>query len=171
MTQPTLRTARLTMRPFREDDVPALHAIFTNREAMRYFGDPHISLDDTRGLVTATMNGDPKGTCDFVIDADGRVIGKAGMWREGEIGFILNPSFHRRGYATEALTAVLDHLFLTRQEPRLYADSDPRNLPALALLKRLGFRECGRAERTICIGGEWCDSVYLDQMRDDWRSR
>ena len=29
------------------------------------------------------------------------------------------------------------------------------------LLTRLGFHETARAERTILVGDEWCDSVYL----------
>jgi RimJ/RimL family protein N-acetyltransferase len=43
----------------------------------------------------------------------------------------------------------------------LTADVDPRNLSSLALLKRNGFVETGRATGTWQIGAELCDSIYL----------
>ena len=50
-------------------------------------------------------------------DSDGLVIGKIGIYaplpssRTGEIGFMLNRSYHRRGLISETLTAVLGYLF------------------------------------------------------------
>ena len=43
----------------------------------------------------------------------------------------------------------------------LTADVDPRNAASLALLRRHGFVETGRAAATWQIGDEWCDSIYL----------
>ncbi len=42
------------------------------------------------------------------------------------------------------------------------ADVDPRNVLSLRLLRKLGFVETGLAERTLLIGDEWVDSVYLE---------
>jgi RimJ/RimL family protein N-acetyltransferase len=62
---------------------------------------------------------------------------------------------------TEAMGTLIPRLFARHDVPALTADVDPRNAASLRLLDRLGFRETGRAERTMLWGDEWCDSVYL----------
>jgi GNAT superfamily N-acetyltransferase len=86
---------------------------------------------------------------------------KAGCWRVPEVGFILHPAFWGRGLAVEALSAVIERTFASFPIDAIEADVDPRNLASLGLLTRLGFREFRRAERTVKVGDEWCDSVYL----------
>ena len=160
MPQPVLTTERLTLRPFQADDVDPLFAILSDREAMRYWG-PHETRSETERLVAGTMNASADVSCDFVIERDGRVVGKAGMWERPEIGFFVAPEHQRQGIATEALNAVIRYLFQTYDLGTLTADVDPRNTPSIMLLKNLGFVETGRAKATIQILGEWCDSVYL----------
>ena len=49
----------------------------------------------------------------------------------------------------------------------ILADIDPRNDASLRLLKRLGFRRTGFAQRTIEVAGVWCDSIYLQLPHDE----
>ena len=161
MTQPVLRTARLTLRPFETTDAQALHTFFSDPVATRFWSDPHQSLDESRAFVDGTIAADPTETCDFVIDLDGQAIGKAGMWKSPEIGFFVLPMHQRKGFAREALSAILPHLFDAYDMPRLIADVDPRNAASIGLLTSIGFKETHRAERTIRIQGEWCASIYF----------
>ena len=98
---------------------------------------------------------------------EGVVVGKVGSYRLPEVGFILRSDLWRRGLAREALSAVVAHVWATRDVMALQADVDPRNEASLALLARLGFVRTGAAERTWCVGGVWCDSVYLTLERPD----
>jgi RimJ/RimL family protein N-acetyltransferase len=164
VSQPSLRTARLVLRPFRVGDATALWPITSDREAMRYWG-PHERFQDTEDFVRMTAEADPAACCDFIVERDGEVIGKAGMWEKPEIGFFIAPWAQRQGYGREAVTAVIGHLFDTYDMPTLTADVDPENAASLALLQVLGFQETGRAARTIEILGEWRDSVYLELER------
>ena len=155
-------TERLRLRRARPEDAAALHAVFRDPRAMRYWSTPpHAALGETERWLDSMIGADPEVSDDFVIECEGVVIGKAGAWRLPEIGFILHPDFWGRGLAYEALSAVREHLFATRALQRLTADVDPRNAPSLRLLARLGFVETGRAERTWRVGDEWCDSIYL----------
>ncbi len=157
-----LRTDRLLLRRARLDDVDAFHAILGDPRAMRYWSTPaHATLDETRDWVASMVDDSPAEREDFVIELDGRVIGKAGCYRLPEIGFILHPDHWRRGYAREAMTAVIAHIFATRDIDKLVADVDPRNRASLGLLARLGFTETHRAKGTWLVGDELCDSVYL----------
>ena len=158
----TLVTPRLTLRKPRPDDLADLHACLSNPRAMRYWSTPeHETMAETEGWLDSMIAADPAVSDDFLITHHGRVIGKAGMWRSPEIGFLLHPDHWQQGLAHEAMAAVVQHLFATRDLPCLTAESDPRNEGSLGLLARLGFVETHRAERTMQWRDEWCDSIYL----------
>ena len=164
-----LHTRRLVLRPARADDAEPLHAVFRRPEAMRYWSTPpHADLDETRRWLDAMLAIPPDEGEDFVIERGGVPIGKAGLFRFPEIGFILCPEHWRQGLATEALTAVIDRAFAVHDLPRIIADVDPRNAGSLAVLGRLGFRRTGYRERTLLVAGEWCDSVDLALEKAAW---
>ena len=132
---------------------------------MQYWDNTHETLDDTRAFVAATMKAPQATSCDFILEREGRAIGKAGMWEMPEIGFILHPDHWRQGLMREALSVVIPHLFDSYPMRAMTADVDPDNAGSLALLQTLGFQQTGTAKNTIEIGGRWCDSVYLSLKR------
>jgi [ribosomal protein S5]-alanine N-acetyltransferase len=157
-----IRTARLLLRRARHDDLEPLHEIFTDARAMRYWSRPaHADLAETRIWLQSTMDSPADASDDYIIEYEGRAIGKAGCWRLPEIGFILHPDFWGRGLAREAVKAAIANIFAKFPIPALIADVDPRNRASLGLLTRLGFVETGRAKGTYQLGEELCDSVYL----------
>ncbi len=165
-----LRTARLALRRAEMSDLAAMHAMMSDAETMRYWATlPHADLDVTRAWLS-NMVADPEGlNDDFVLVHDGSVVGHAGAWRMPEIGFMLHRDHRGKGLMSEAMAAVIPHLFARHDVPALTADVDPRNAASLALLSALGFSETGRAERTFLLGAEWADSIYLHLPRADWR--
>ena len=158
----TIRTERLLLRRASLADVEAFHAIMSDPRAMRYWSTPpHATLDETREWV-ASMVERSAGACnDFVVELDGRAIGKAGCYCLPDIGYILHPDHWGRGYAREAMAAVIAHVFATNDIEKLTADVDPRNAPSIGLLLRLGFAETHRASGSWQVGDELCDSVYF----------
>ena len=158
-----LVTPRLRLRRARSDDLAAMHAVLSHPEAMRWWSTPpHQSLAQTAAWLEGMIASPPELSEDFVVEVDGHVVGKAGCYRLPEIGYILHPRVWGRGYATEALGAVIARVWEGRPEVQtLTADVDPRNAPSLRLLAKLGFRRTGFAERTWLVGDAWCDSVYL----------
>lgn len=165
----SIRTQRLLLRKAELRDLEDLHAVFSRPEAMRYWSRPaHESLDLTRAYLHLMLSADPDIADDFVIEHGGRVIGKCGAWRLPELGFILHPDFWRGGLMSEALEAVIEHLFATHAMEQLTAEADPRNAACLGLLARLGFVETHRVARTMQWGDEWCDSVFLALPRQKW---
>ena len=157
-----LLTERLVLRRARAGDLAAIHAVLSDPVAMLYWSTPpHRSLLETEEWLNGMIAARAEESDDFVIECEGRVIGKAGCWRLPEIGFIISPDYWGRGLAREALTAIIARLFERFPIPAVTADVDPRNTQCLALLRRLGFVETGRATRTWLVGETWCDSVYL----------
>lgn len=155
-------TERLILRRAREDDLEDMHAVLSHPVAMRYWSSlPHKELEETSEWLGNMIAADPALSDDFVIELEGRVIGKAGCYRLPEIGYILHPDMWGRGLATEALRAVIPHILANHRIEALRADIDPRNAASIRLLEKLSFTVSGKAERTWHIGDEWCDSLYL----------
>ena len=157
-----IQTERLLLRPARGGDAEPLHRILTDPRAMAYWSTlPHRDFNETRDWVQSMIDIPAGEGEDFVVEHEGRVIGKAGLYRFPETGFIFHPDVWGRGFAAEALRAVLGRAFAVHGLEAVIADVDPRNRASLTLLERLGFRETGRKARTWLIGETWCDSVYL----------
>lgn len=169
-----LQTERLILRPAREDDLDGLHAILSDPRATRYWSTPpHDTLDRTREWLASMLASPPGVGADFIVEQRdepaGRVIGKTGFYRFPDVGFILLPEVWGRGFAREALGAVLAHAFTALRLPQATADVDPRNDASLGLLESFGFRRTGYRARSWLIGTEWCDSVDLALSAEEWR--
>ncbi|MBX9457832.1 MAG: GNAT family N-acetyltransferase [Rhizobium sp.] len=171
MNEDVVRTERLVMRRAEVRDLAPMHAILSDNEAMRYWSTPpHKTLHQTRDWLKEMMASPDSESDDFVVEFEGHVIGKAGFWRLPEIGYILHPDCWGRGLAHECLSALIARAFSRFDADALVADVDPRNAASLKLLTKLGFVETRRAQRTILVGDEWCDSVYLELRRERWRT-
>ena len=143
------------------EDLAAMHAIFSDARAMRYWSTPpHADIGESETWLRSMVDLDPAVGDDFIVTLDGNVIGKLGAWRMPEVGFLLDPAHWGKGYAMEAMAA-----FIARRRDlgstELTADVDPRNLSSLKLLEKCGFEETHRASGTWQVGDELCDSVYL----------
>ena len=159
----TITTQRLTLRRFRPDDAAAFHTILSDAEAMRYWSTPpHRDVAETQDWVDRTIAAVAAGEADdFIALHDGCIVGKAGLWHGNELGMIFARICWGRGFASEAVRAVIDRAF-ARGLASIKADVDPRNDKSLRLLRKLDFVETGSAERTLQVGGEWVDSVYFE---------
>ncbi len=156
-----IRTARLTLRSAGAGDLEAFWQILSDPVTMRHWSTaPHDSRAVTAEWLDRMIARAGSGR-ERVIELDGRVIGKAGAHNLPEVGFILHRDHWGQGLATEAMAAIIAHIWATTEADHLFADVDPRNAGSVRALQKLGFRETHRASRTFCIQGEWSDSVYL----------
>lgn len=166
-----IRTSRLTLRTARPDDLAAMHAVLSSVEATRWWSTPpHADHDQTRVWLESMIAKGP-GNPDFVVEFEGRVVGKAGFFAPPEIGYILHPEVWGRGMASEACAAALDHLFATTDHADATADVDPDNAASIRVLEKLGFVRTGFAARTWNVGGAWKDSFFYGLSRETWRAR
>lgn len=162
-----IRTPRLILRSARPDDLEAMHAVLSDPRATRWWSTPpHETLEQTHLWMDAMIANGPDHP-DFVIELNGRVVGKAGFYAMPDVGYILHPDVWGQGLAAEAVGAAVDHVFRTRDVGTLTADVDPENAASIRLLERLGFVGTGSGERTWNVGGEWKDSLYYALSRSD----
>ena len=157
-----IQTARLTLRGPLPGDLDAMHRVYSDPRAMRFWAtDPHPDRATTQALLTRRMMRWAEVPANFQIALDGRYVGNVGNYAGNEIGFMLSPYLWGQGLLTEALAAALPAIFDRTRHEVLTADVDPRNAASIALLRKFGFAETHRAERTFFIGGAWADSVYF----------
>lgn len=98
------------------------------------------------------------------------------FWRSGlhgqvELGWVLNPRCHGRGYATEAAGAMLALAFDQLGAHRVFARIDPRNGPSRRVAQRLGMRHEGTLLQTGHFQGEWVDEELHALLAREWRER
>ncbi|MFP5395912.1 MAG: GNAT family N-acetyltransferase [Alphaproteobacteria bacterium] len=164
-----LQTPRLLLRTARPNDAEALHDILSSPEAMRFWSSlPHCSLAETRQWLAEMLSIPRDEGEDFVVERNGTVIGKAGLFRFPEIGFIFSPQHWGQGFAREAVSAIIDRAFKVHKLTEIVADVDPRNAASLGLLTSLGFTPTGYRTATFQLGDEWCDSVDLALHNSAW---
>jgi RimJ/RimL family protein N-acetyltransferase len=167
--RPIIETPRLLLRPMMAYDAPALHAMLSDAETMRYWSSlPHATLAESEEWVAQGVDTMVRGDGhDFVVLHDNRVIGRVAFWMGNELGFLFDRGIWGRGFAGEAVTALIDYGFAALRFTRVRADVDPRNARSLRLLERLGFQRTGFAAQTFKLGETWVDSVYLELTPED----
>jgi RimJ/RimL family protein N-acetyltransferase len=65
--------------------------------------------------------------------------------RTFNIGYIMDPDYHGKGYAAEAGRALLDYAFNQLQAGRVITGTAVANRASCRLLERLGFRKIGES--------------------------
>ncbi len=85
-----------------------------------------------------------------------------------EIGFTLSPDHQGKGYATEALTRLLDYIFGELRKHRVTAVTDARNAPAVRLLERVRMRREGHFIQNIWFKGSWGDEYLYALLAQEW---
>jgi aminoglycoside 6'-N-acetyltransferase len=179
----TLRTARLTLRRFRAEDAAALAAYRSDPEVARYQGWEPPFLEEQAAAFIASLEATHPDTPGewFQLAVTERpsdaLIGDIGIGPDGDdhrlarIGFTLASAHQGRGLATEAVTAVLDHLFRARGKHRVAADCDVRNTASVALLERVGMRREAHHLASAWWQGEWTDEYVYAVLAEEWLAR
>src|SRR5262249_1348922 len=85
-----------------------------------------------------------------------------------ELGITLAPEHQGRGYATEALSTVIQFAFTSLEKRRITAVTDAENGPAAALFLRLGFRQEGHFVENTWFKGRWGSEFAFGLLRREW---
>ncbi|MEM8775547.1 MAG: GNAT family N-acetyltransferase, partial [Pseudomonadota bacterium] len=109
-----IKTERLVLRRFREDDIPAITAALQDRDIARMM--PQMSWPyteaDAEVFVRETAPTKPLG---FAIEYERALIGAVGA--DERLGYWLARSAWCKGFASEAARALIDYRFERDQTP------------------------------------------------------
>lgn len=91
-----------------------------------------------------------------------------GDTRRGEIGYTFSRTYRGSGYASEAVSRLLDYAFEELGLHRVVAITDRRNEPSFRLLERLGMRREGSFVRNAWFKGEWASEYLYAVLGEEW---
>ena len=121
--------------------------------------------------VTLKTSGQLIGSCGLRIGAIEEHIDSVTPVREAVLGYELDPSHWRQGYATEAANGLLRWGFETLELHRAWSYHVAENERSAAVLRRLGFTQEGRLRENDWQRGAWHDTVVYGLLRSEWQER
>jgi len=177
------RTDRLVIRRFRAEDAATLAAYRSDPAVARYQGwDTPFPHEQARAFIESLETANPDTPGEWfqfaVVEAGtgvhiGDVAARADADdpRQATIGVTLATSAQGRGYASEAVTWLLDYLFRDRKKHRVTADCDARNSKVVALFDHLRMRCEAHHLQSGWWKGEWVDEYVYALLAREWLKR
>jgi RimJ/RimL family protein N-acetyltransferase len=152
---PVVETTRLKLRGHRAEDLAACLPLWNDPIVTRFIGGrPYTQEEVWQRVQRYAGSWVLLGHGFWVIEekAGGRLVGEIGIMDarremdppfgdDRELGWALLPEVHGKGYASEALAAVLDWERGAFNAPCLVALIDPDNASSIKLAEKYGFRE------------------------------
>ena len=148
MNVPELRTERLVMRGFREEDLDALAEISADSEVTRWVGDPDgLSREDTwRRMAYFVGHWELRGFGQWALfERDsGLLVGRAGLlqpdgWPGLEVGWLVARPHWGRGFAPEAGRASIDWARDVLGADHVISLIEPHNENSARVAEKLGM--------------------------------
>ena len=170
-----MTTPRLRLRPFTAADAPAFYDYARDpRVGIAAGWRPHRSVEETRRIILEVMTGDHI----FAVEErdSGLLVGSAGFTgrRRGqcpgpsdEIGYSFHPDRWGRGYATEAVRALLGHGFRDMGLSAVWATHYEGNDASRRVLEKCGFTRLFAQTLTDDLGEHVVQFCLL--TREDWQ--
>ncbi|CAN5131528.1 GNAT family protein [soil metagenome] len=178
LTAPTLRTARLSLRPFAQSDTDAIFALQSNAHVLRYWDSPpwRDRARAERFIETCRqMEQDGSGVRLAIERADGGgFIGWCCLvefnpdYRSATLGYCFVEAAWGHGYATEAARALIDWAYATVDLNRVQSQTDTRNLGSSRVLEKLGFTREGLLREDCIVDGDVSDTWVYGLLRREW---
>ena len=177
-----LESHRLILRRFTEADLAPFVAYRNDPEVARYQSWASFDELEARAFIRemASMQpGVPGEWFQFAVEAKetGELVGDCALQVDGrepyraELGFTLAREHQGKGFASEAVSRLLDYAFAYLDLHRIFALADCRNKPSWTLLERMGMRQEGHFLENVWFKGEWADEYLYAVLKDEWLDR
>lgn len=145
-----ISTDRLVIRQFTEADYDDLFEFLSQLEKDEFEGYPGITYENGKEHLKYRIGSEEF----YAVEhkESGKVIGNIYCGKRDfnsrEVGYIINKNFQRKGYASEALLAVIQKVFENGIH-RVYAECDPRNECSWKLLEKVGLNREAHFKQNI----------------------
>ncbi len=178
-------TGRLVLRAPEAGDVDALHQRRNDPEVARWqnwtlpwpraaaeelvadavaMGGP---LDGQWWMLTVAERGSDERAGEIVGDL---AVHLSNGGRTAEVGYTFASSHWGRGYAAEALEALVTWLFEHQSVSRVAGTLHPANRPSAMVLERTGFVLEGHTRLSYWLGDDNSDDLIYGLTRADWEA-
>lgn len=181
--QVIIRTERLILRPMSLSDVNDLYEYQSDPETVKYIPWPARTLDQVKEALNKNLN-DVKfeESGDYLnyaweLKESGKVIGQGNLnfiskeHKRAEVGWVINPKYVGKGYASEATRALINSAFIDHDFHRVIAYIDIENTSSIKLAKALELRQEALYVEDEWFKGRWSSAYLFAVLKDEWLSR
>jgi ribosomal-protein-alanine N-acetyltransferase len=170
----SIQTSRFTLRAWGKQDIDVLPTIANDRRiwlnVRDVFPHPYERANAEAWIALCEQGAMPHS---FAIEIDGQVAGGIGLHafedvhrNTAELGYWLGAAYWGRGYATEAVRAIVQHGFDHVGFERIQASVFEWNEASSRVLVKAGFDYEGRMRRHCLKDGRFGDVLLYARVRE-----
>lgn len=179
MNNYSLNTKRLTIRPVGMSDLHAIYELHTLPETDQYnTADTLETIEQAELLITQWEIENNKEVSSkyifaVVLKDTSQFIGLIGIamgkvkYRNAEVWFKYNRKFWNKGYATEALKAIIKFGFGDLKLHRIEAGCATDNIGSYKVLEKAGMQREGRTRQLLPLQSGWADNYGYAILESD----
>lgn len=175
---PILESERLRFRKLEDSDALKVLELRSNPEIMRYIPRPLVTNTDEALAHIKVLNGNIDANKDInwaVTEKENDIcigiMGFHGSQPENfrtEIGYMILPEFHNKGYVSEGVQTILNYAFNTMNFHSIEAVIDPRNIASERVLQKNGFTKEAHFKENEFYKGEFLDTVIYSLLKREF---
>ncbi len=158
----------IVLRPFTEDDIPAITAACQDREIPRW---TYVPFDYTEDDARAFVRSRAEGSFAVVDGVTGEFLGAIGVRpigdEIGQIGYWIKREARGRGVATRALRLLSGWAFAALGLARLQLLTEPENVASQRVAENAGFQREGLLRAFAELKGRRPDFYMYSLLPDD----
>ncbi|MGD6941450.1 GNAT family N-acetyltransferase [Cytobacillus gottheilii] len=167
-----IKTSRLLIRHFDLKDWQAVYEYTSDRQVMKYIPEGVFTEEDVKAFINKNTAAEAKYFPVVLIEKDlliGHMVFHQYFGEHTyEIGWVFNPKYYSKGYASEAAKALLDYGFGKMKLHRMIATCQPENIASYRVMEKIGMRREGHFKKCIPNGSEWWDEYYYAVLAEEW---
>ncbi|QOS81890.1 GNAT family N-acetyltransferase [Paenibacillus sp. JNUCC31] len=172
-----LHTERLHLRKMKESDSPSLFTIWSDPDITKFMNvSSFTDVEQAKEMIHLLddLSRDRKAIRFSIIKKESNeIIGSCGYNSldfdnlKAEIGYDMAKSSWGRGYASEAVSTLVDHAFSSLKLNRVEAKVDPENVNSIRLLQKLCFTFEGTFREYEGVEGKFNDLHMYSKLISD----
>lgn len=167
-----IKTERLHIRNFKIRDWKAVHEYTSDPVVMKYIPEGVFTEEDAKSFVHKNT-GEDAHMFPVVLSDKEELIGHISFHQyfgdhTYEIGWVFNPKYYNKGYASEAARSILKYAFEEMKLHRIIATCQPQNPPSYRVMEKIGMRREGYFKKCIPHDNEWWDEYYYAILAEEW---
>lgn len=166
-------TERLLIRKFNMEDLQAVYEYTSDANVMKYIPEGVFTEEMAKDFIEQNLREEAEKFA-VILKGENTLIGHIFFGKyfgdhTYEIGWVFNPKFYNKGYATEAAKAMLQYAFEEKKLHRVIATCQPQNPPSYRVMEKIGMRREGYFKKCIPNGDEWWDEYYYAILSEEWK--
>jgi ribosomal-protein-alanine N-acetyltransferase len=169
-----IKTERLTLRPIEICDLQIIQNYSIDQEWHRFL-DFHTK-ESVKEFVQKAVNSNWEEHARFSILIDNKMVGGVGLYIEmknktAEIGYSLSKDHWGMGIIPEAVTRVINYGFEDMKLEKIFAQTDLRNTPSQAVMKKMNMKKEGIFRKHIISQNKRRDVVFYSILKSEWEEK